>query len=123
MTSNKFKTKWELEEEDSRRYRQHQEDTFRRRLAKIAREGYKCTFDGCSSRFDNQYELTLHINEHNKECWSQLKCNQPKCGRKVSKGFSVADWIATINYNVTFYFSSKLRKSSRNILKNIRWTL
>ena len=98
MTTKKFKTKWELEEEDSRRYRQHQEDTFRRRLAKIAREGYKCTFDGCSSRFDNQYELTLHINEHNKECWSQLKCNQPKCGRKVCKVIKLLGWILNCNH-------------------------
>ena len=82
-SSNKFKSRWQLEEEDHARYRKHNEKTFQRRLEKLKNEGYKCTFEGCQEKFDNQFDLNVHVQAHNQDCWNQLKCNQPKCGKQV----------------------------------------
>ena len=65
------------------RYRKHQEKTFQRRIKKLEAEGFKCQFEGCEEKFTNQIELSIHIQAHNQDCWNQLKCNQPKCGKQV----------------------------------------
>ena len=83
MVVKKFKTRDELEEEDHQRYLQHQEDTWRRRRAKLAAEGFKCTFDGCDQTFSSKEERFEHLGVHNKECRDKMICNQPNCGKKV----------------------------------------
>ena len=80
----KFKDRWEMEEEDHMRYRKHQEDTFQRRIAKYKAEGFKCGFDECKEVFQNTVDLALHVQKHNQEYYSQMICNQPKCGKKVN---------------------------------------
>ena len=88
MTISKFKSKWEYEEEDTRRYLKAKEVAQRRRIAKQIAEGFKCNFDGCGKKFETPTELKDHTNQHNDECWKQMKCNQPNCGKQVS--FSLA---------------------------------
>ena len=82
-TKTRFKDKWEMEEEDNLRYRKHKEDTFKRRIAKLGAEGFKCTFDGCSEVFELRDDLVRHAENHKQECYKKMICNQPKCGQKV----------------------------------------
>ena len=99
MTIPKFKSKWEYEEEDTRRYRKAKEDAQRRRKAKQIAEGFKCNFDGCGMKFETQAELKDHTNQHNEECWRQMKCNQSNCGKKVR--FSYPETIVINHFDIS----------------------
>ena len=83
-SNKKFKTRDELEDEDHVRYREHQEETFRRRIEKRMAEGYKCPYQECSMIFSQPWELTEHKEEHKKEFFENMRCSQPTCGMQVS---------------------------------------
>ena len=83
MTNTKFKTKWEHEEEDHRRYLKHQEAARARRIAKQMAEGWKCTFANCGMKFETQMERQAHTEKHNQECREKMICSQPSCGKQV----------------------------------------
>ena len=80
---SKYKTKDESEREDNVQHRKHKAMTFMRRQAKIDAEGFKCPYEGCVESFPTSNEINLHVKAHKVECWSQMKCSQPKCGQKV----------------------------------------
>ena len=80
---SRYKTKDELEREDHIKYKKHQEMTFLRRQAKIDAEGFKCPYEGCTERFPTRYELGPHLQVHRDECFKQMKCCKPDCGKKV----------------------------------------
>ena len=83
MTNTKFKSKWEYEKEDNRRYLKQKELARARRTAKLIAEGFKCTFDKCGMSFETPLELKAHADKHNQECWEKMICNQPNCGKQV----------------------------------------
>ena len=73
-----YKTRQQLEDEDTERYLKKKEEIFERRRAK--REGYKCTMEGCGLAFKEPLELKSHVNDHQEEYRRLMKCNQAKCG-------------------------------------------
>ena len=87
MTNTKFKSKWEYEEEDTRRYLKQKELARARRIAKQIAEGFKCTFDKCGMKFETPLELKAHAEKHNQECWEKMICNQPNCGKQVCSNY------------------------------------
>ena len=85
--SKKFKSRDELEEEDHKRYREHQRETFKRRQEKLVAEGFCCSYEECSQSFDNPQDLKIHQEQHRQEYYAKMKCNQPKCGKQVNQSF------------------------------------
>ena len=97
MTNTKFKSKWEYEEEDTRRYLKQKEAAKARRIAKQIAEGFKCNFDNCGMKFETPLELKAHTEKHNQDCWEKMICNQPSCGKQVSSKEIVGRWTGRSN--------------------------
>lgn len=93
MTNSKWKTKWEAEEEDNKRYLRQKETAKARRIAKQIAEGFKCTFDNCGMKFETPLDLKAHAEKHNQECWEKMICNQPSCGKQFKKRKEFQDHI------------------------------
>jgi len=82
--ATRFKTRWELEEEDHEMFLKKKEEELQRRRAKREAEGFKCTKEGCGQAFHDYIEFQAHVKEHQDECRKNMICNQAKCGQKFN---------------------------------------
>jgi len=82
--ATRYKTRWELEEEDHEMFKKKKEEELERRRAKRELEGFKCNKEGCGQAFHDYLEFQAHVKEHQDELRKNMICNQAKCGQKFN---------------------------------------